>query len=93
MIIEIGKPYFIRTVTDYWTGRVIAINGPNTVSIVDFAWVASTGRLGEFLKNGRAANMEVEAAPDGMRKQVTYLSIDDWPHPLLRETIPSNPNE
>ena len=94
MIVEIGKNYFARTVTDYWVGRVVSIDGPNTVTMEEFAWVPSTGRLGEFLatggfqNDGPIANLEVEAAPDGMRNQVTFVSIIDWPHKLFRKTIP-----
>jgi hypothetical protein len=92
MIPEPGENCFVRTVTDYWLGRIVSIDGPNTVTLTDFAWIPTTGRLGEFLRKGKAENMEVEAAPDGMTIQATG-SILSWPHPLLRKTIPANPNE
>lgn len=94
-MIEVGKNYFVRTVTDYWTGRVVSIDGPNCVTLEDFAWVASTGRLGLFLATGGYVkgkpidNLEVEAAPDGLTNQVVFVSIIDWPHKLLRETYPA----
>ena len=85
--LEIGKSYFVRTDTDHWLGELVSINGPYTVTLTNFAWVASSGRLGEFLTNGRAAGMEVEAAPDGMTLTVNWRAIASWPHPLIRETV------
>ena len=84
---EIGKNYFFRTDTDHWVGRLVSIDGPYTVTITDFAYVADSGRLSEFLAKGRTGNMEIEAAPDGMNNKLNWRSVIDWPHPLLRETV------
>lgn len=85
--LEPGKCYFVRTVSDHWVGRLVSVDGPHDLTLTDFAWVAHSGRLGEFLANGRADGMEIEAAPDGRLLGVHYLAVTPWPHPLLRETV------
>ncbi len=91
MVAEEGKNLFVRTVTDYWVGRCVSVDGPHTVTLVDFAWVASTGRLHQFLAAAdtyAVDNIEIEAAPDGMCIQCTGTIIQ-WPHKLLRRTVPA----
>lgn len=85
-----GQNYFVRTVTDYWLGELVSVDGPYTITLVDFTWIASTGRLHIFLRNGTAPNLEAEPAPDGMKKMVQWLSIDEWPHPLIRKVQPND---
>ena len=59
---EIGKNYFIRTVTHYYTGRLDAVFNQELV-ITDAAWIADTGRYADALKTGNFS--EVEPYPDG----------------------------
>lgn len=92
MHIEIGGNYYVETVTKYWVGRVASIDGPNSVTLVDCAWVASTGRFNVFLKSEdteSVPNVEIEPVPDGIEVQVSYVSIQPWPHKLLRKAVPS----
>ena len=84
---EIGKSYFVRTLTDYWVGRLVSVDGPYVLTLTDFAWVAGTGRFAVFLRDGEADGMEVEPAPDGMTNTVQWLSVISWPHPLLRKQV------
>jgi hypothetical protein len=84
---EVGDNVYVRTDTDHWTGRIVSIDGPYTVTLTDYAWVADCGRLHEFLRDGKAANMEIEAAPDGMTVTVNFRAVLSWPHKLLRETV------
>ena len=56
---EIGKRYFIRTVTMHLTGELIAIH-PSELVLKDAAWVADSGRLNEFLADIENCN---EAEP------------------------------
>lgn len=55
---EIGKDFFIRTVTHYFTGRLIWV-GDKELAFEDVAWIADTGRFNEFV-GGKLAN---EAEP------------------------------
>ena len=59
---EVGKNYFIRTVTHYYTGRLVAVYEHELV-IADAAWIADTGRYADALKSGDFS--EVEPYPEG----------------------------
>ena len=81
---EIGEAYFIRTVTNYITGRLVEIHGRDLV-MEDAAWVASTGRFAGAIKSGELS--EVEPYPDGVQVIVSRGAIVDaclWTHALPR---------
>ena len=59
---KIGSQYFIRGVTLYYVGRLIAID-EHFATLDQCAWVADTGRFSEALKTGKLN--EVEPFPDG----------------------------
>lgn len=59
---ECGKLYFIRTVTFYYVGRLIAVT-PLELVLDQCAWVADTGRFSDALKKGQLS--EVEPYADG----------------------------
>lgn len=48
---EVGKAYLIRTVTLYYTGRVVNIVG-KFVQLEEAAWIADTGRWAEASAEG-----------------------------------------
>ncbi len=73
--LEPGKIYFIRTVTHYFTGRLIWV-GPQEIVIEDACWIADTGRFNEFLKDKNKAN-ETEPFPEGSEVIVGRGSIID----------------
>jgi hypothetical protein len=47
----IGKNYHIRTVTHYWTGRLVAVTQQEIV-LENAAWIADTGRFSDFFSEG-----------------------------------------
>lgn len=55
--LEIGKSYFIRTVTLYQVGRVVAVSG-QFVKLEDASWIADTGRFADALKTGNFSEIE-----------------------------------
>lgn len=59
---RIGAAYLIRTVTNYYTGRLVAV-GPQELSLTDAAWIADTGRFTQAVAAGSL--QEVEPYPDG----------------------------
>lgn len=77
---EVGKCYFIRTVTDYWVGRLAAIQGPFAFTLKESSWIPDTGRLSEFMKEGKAEGMAVEPVGEVTCQWLSYLP---WPHPLF----------
>lgn len=80
---EIGKSYFIRTVTHYFTGRLIWV-GDKEIVLEDAAWIADTGRFHQFVA-GTSVN-EVEPFPKGSQVVVGRGSIVDMTeHGILLE--------
>lgn len=71
---EIGKDYFIRTVTNYFTGRLIWI-GEKELVLEDACWIADTGRFNEFV-SGKTCK-ESEPFPKGNAVIVGRGSIID----------------
>ena len=71
---EIGKNYFIRTVTHHLTGKLIEV-WPTELVLVDAAWIADDGRLSDSLKSETFA--EVEPFPDDRRIIVGRSSLID----------------
>ena len=82
---QIGKAYFIRTVTYFATGQVKAIVG-NFLVLEKAAWIADTGRFSQAIMDG--VLNEVEPVEVDMFLNVN--SITDafvWNHKLPREQI------
>lgn len=70
----VGKDYFLRTVTHYFTGTLIWV-GEQEIVLGDVAWIADTGRFNQFLV-GKALN-ESEPFPKGSHVIVGRGSIID----------------
>lgn len=54
---EIGKNYFIRTVTYHLTGRLIRVTSKELV-LEEAAWIADDGRFYDALKTGKLNEIE-----------------------------------
>lgn len=61
--LEVGKVYFIRTVTHYFTGQLEWV-GEKEIAISSACWIADTGRFNEFMKDKNKVN-ESEPFPEG----------------------------
>jgi hypothetical protein len=55
---EIGKKYFIRTVTMHLTGELVSVSNQELV-LKDAAWIADSGRFNEAIRDIKKCN-EVE---------------------------------
>lgn len=79
----LDKNVFVRTVTNYFTGR-LDDSTANHLILRDAAWVVDTGRFSVALATGELR--EVEPYPD-----VVYVNVDAivdvsfWGHDLPRE--------
>jgi|SRR3990167_5089246 len=71
---EVGTSYFIRTVTHFFTGRLIWV-GEKELCLEDACWIADTGRFNEFVA-GKTAN-ESEPFPKGVRVIIGRGSLID----------------
>lgn len=70
----IGNDYFIRTVTHYFTGRLVWV-GDKEIVLEKVAWIADTGRFNEFVV-GKTVN-EVEPFPSDSTVIIGRGSIID----------------
>lgn len=80
---EPGKCYYVRTLTDHWVGRCVKV-GPFCVTMEEAAWIADSGRLADFMTNGKAANMEIEPVGEITCRWIAFLP---WPHPLFTKQV------
>lgn len=54
---KIGQAYFIRTVTMYFTGRLIQITSQELM-LEEAAWIADTGRFADAMRSGSFSEIE-----------------------------------
>lgn len=71
---EVGKNYFIRTVTHHLTGRLVAV-AEHELVLEDAAWIADDGRFAQAIEKGEFA--EVEPFPSGRRVIVGRAALID----------------
>ena len=81
---QIGKAYFIRTVTHHYTGRLIAIT-PKELILEDAAWIADDGRFSDALKSGNLNEVEPFPAGKVIVGRGALLDAHVWEHALPRE--------
>lgn len=81
---EVGEPYFIRTVTFIYTGRLMAVTDQELV-LEDVAWIADTNRFADSLKD-LSKLKEIEPFPDG-RVLIGRGSIVDA-HVIRKQSLP-----
>ena len=83
---EIGKWYFIRTVTHHQVGELVGFDRDGKELIFKNAsWVADDGRFGDMWKKGTFA--EYEPFPPGLPILVNRESIIDageWTHQKVK---------
>ncbi len=78
----IGENYFIRTVTNYLTGRLTVVTEHELV-LADAAWVADTGRFADAISGGKLN--EVEPYPsDVIVGRGSIVDACVWTFPLPR---------
>lgn len=81
---QVGKNYFIRTVTHHLTGKLVRVTSKELV-LLDAAWIADDGRFMNALRDGKLN--EVEPFPENMEVVVGRGAIIDavvWQHDLPR---------
>ena len=80
---EVGKKYFIRTVTMYYTGELKKIYDDYLI-LKDAAWIADTARFHDFLKDGKTNEVE-PFIKDVIIQTGTIVDVTEWQHDLPRE--------
>ncbi|MBX3451012.1 MAG: hypothetical protein KF777_15715 [Planctomycetaceae bacterium] len=83
---EVGKSYFIRTLTMNWTGRVAKIVGTFVV-LDEAAWIADSDRYSEALAGpiDRLTHTEIEPSPRPVGVNLTsVIDFVEYPFALPR---------
>jgi hypothetical protein len=81
----IGRNVFIRTVTNYYTGRLISAGG-DYLHLEGAAWIADTGRFATALATGQLSEVEPYPA-DCWVAAGAIVDVCEWPHDLPRTQI------
>lgn len=79
---EIGKSYFIRTVTYHLVGRLEARDDMFLI-LSDASWVADSGRFMQAIKEGKLS--EVEPVGDAIINMEAIIDAFPWVHALPKE--------
>ncbi len=78
-----GHNVFIRTVTNFYTGRLASADGA-WLHLEDAAWIADTGRFADALADGTLA--EVEPYPGACWVAAgAVVDVCEWYHDLPRK--------
>lgn len=79
----VGTAIFIRTVTLYYTGKIKKITD-KFVTLEKAAWIPDTGRFNDFLKNGKAN--EVEPFENDVHIPIgSIIDVTEWSQKLPQE--------
>jgi len=80
--IQVGKTYLIRTVTHYYTGRVVAVTDTDLL-LTNAAWIADTGRFATALETGKFNEVE-PFMDDVIVARGAIVDATQWRHDLPR---------
>ena len=81
--IRVGNTVLIRTVTNYYTGRIAAFTDAE-ILLDDAAWVADTGHFTNALTTGTLSDVEPYVGPVVVSRGA-LVDCCDWRHPLPRQ--------
>lgn len=76
----VGKSYLIRTVTNYWTGKLVRL-GPKELTLETAAWIADTGRFSQALGSGQFNEIE-PVKGSAIVGRGSIVDAVEWPHVL-----------
>jgi hypothetical protein len=81
--LRLGEKVFIRSVTHYYTGRIVLLTKDEIV-LSDAAWIADTGRFATSLGTGMFNEVEPFAGPVSIGRG-GVIDVTGWPHALPKE--------
>lgn len=79
-----GHCYFFQTCTKDWVGKLHSVDGFRSVTLTEASWVAGSGRLHQFVRDGKADNMEIEPVGVVTCQWVNWIP---WNHPTFEEAV------
>lgn len=77
---QVGKNYFIRTVTHHYTGRLVKVTAKELL-LEEVAWIADDGRFYQAIKDGTLNEIE-PYQDDVILGRGAVLDATIWRHPL-----------
>jgi hypothetical protein len=80
---EIGKQYLMRTVTNYFVGKLERVTAQEFV-MSEASWVADTGRFYDSLRDGEFNEVEPIIGPVIIGRG-SLVDCVEWPHRLPTE--------
>lgn len=80
----VGKNVFIRTITMYYTGRIVRVTNQELI-LEDAAWIADCGRFSQSLTTGSLSEVEPFPAGEVIVSRGAILDCSEWRFPLPRE--------
>lgn len=81
---KIGAAYHIRTVTHYYTGRLVAVYDRELV-IEDAAWIPCDGRFANAMRDGTLDEIEPYPAGEVVIGRGAIIDASIWDHELPRD--------
>lgn len=81
---HVGKAYFIRTVTFYYTGRLVRVTAQELV-LEDAAWIADTGLFSTALETGDFSEVEPYQATEIIVGRGAVIDASEWQKPLPKK--------
>jgi hypothetical protein len=81
---QVGKNYFIRTVTHHYTGKLVRVTAQELV-LEDAAWIADDGRFSKALEDGELNEVEPFPAGDVIIGRGAVLDASIWGTALPRK--------
>lgn len=80
---RVGQNYLIRTVTHYYTGKLMRVTAKELV-LSTAAWIADTGRFSDALRTGNLSEVE-PIAGDVVVGRGAVVDAIGWVHALPTE--------
>lgn len=80
---QVGKNYFIRTVTHHYTGKLVKVTAKELL-LEDVAWIADDGRFMNAIKDGDLKEIE-PFQDDVVLGRGAILDATIWRHELPRK--------
>ena len=78
---QLGKVYFIRTVTMYYIGKLVAVH-PQELVLESAVWVADTGRFHQAISKGELSEVEPFGTGQVIIGRGRLIDAAGWAHPI-----------
>lgn len=81
---KVGASYLIRTVTNYWVGKLIEVHG-DAIVLESASWVADTGRFHQAVSSGSLSEVEPVPRPVIVGRG-SIVDATEWPFALPKDS-------